>query len=355
MKKFLYVSLIAVLIFSLIGCSEAVDKQEVNTNIERDMANEVQVLSIKDYYPFDENLLMEYEGTGSEYAEQKRYVEYIEENKIQIRIENPGTTLVKVLEYKNGMLKEVFGEGEFYHIENMLNANRNLDNIILKEPLEIGNSWTNSDGNTKEITSLDKEIDTPYGKYKALEVTTKYESGAIEKNYYGKDIGFLGSIYEDEVMEIKTLLKSRENQGQKINIEAYYPTASNVNTKYIVEEVDFSTNDRIENILENIFKNPPSEELLPSISEETNVNEIKLDRNSWTLKVDFSSELLEDMNAGSSFEIEILKSIVNTLGRFYDVDKVYITVKGEPYESGHFSIKEGEYFEVNTKDIEELK
>ena len=36
--------------------------------------------------------------------------------------------------------------------------------------------------------------------------------------------------------------------------------------------------------------------------------------------------------------MEILKSVVNTLEKFYDVEKVYITVEDKPYESGHFRV-----------------
>lgn len=354
MKKFLYVSLITLLIFSLIGCSEAADKEDVNNSIKEE-TNKEETISIMDYYPFDENVIMEYEGIGNEYAEQTRIVEFTEEDKIQIKIVNPGTVFVKVLEYSNGELKEVFGEGEFYHIENMLKSNRNSDKILLKEPLEVGTSWTNLDGDVMEITSLDKEIETPHGKYKALEVSTQFKNGAEEKNYYGKDIGFIGSVYEDKDFEVKTLLKSIKSEGQKIDIEAYYPSSNNMITKYVEKDIVFNTNGDIENILEDILKNSPSDELLPAISKDTKINRINLDRNSWILKVDFSQELLEDMNAGSAYEAEILNSIVNTLGRFYDVDKVYITVNEVPYESGHIGIKEGEYFEVNTDNIKRIE
>lgn len=361
MKKLLYIGLLTVLILSLIGCSSGPENEaaESNDEIDEEMIEvdevETETISIIDYYPFEENLIMDYEGEGIEYAEQTRIVEFIEDNKIQIKIENPGTTFVKVLEYSNGELKEVFGEGEFYHIENMLHSIRNSDNIILKEPLEVGTSWTNQDGDIIEITNLDEEIETPYDKYQALEVTTKFANGASEKRYYAKHVGFVGSLYEDGDFKVKTLLKSRKIEEQVINVEAYYPTSDSVSTKYEEREISFSTNDHIENILENILKNPLSPGLLPSISEDTKINMINLDRNTWTLKVDFSEELLEDMNAGSSYEFEVLRSIVNTLGRFYDVEKVYLTINGDTYESGHISLNEGEYFEINLDGIEKIE
>ena len=61
------------------------------------------------------------------------------------------------------------------------------------------------------------------------------------------------------------------------------------------------------------------------------------------------------MNAGSGFEYEILRSITNTLGDYYGVDKVYISIEGRPYASGHYEIGEDEFFEVDKEGIKEFK
>lgn len=341
------------MVFSLIGCKSVISKEQSNTlGDEKMSANDI--LTIADYHPFKENIRKDYEGTGNEYAEQETFIEFIEDNKAQIKIMNPGTTFVKVLEYKNGALTEVFAEGEFYHIENMLNANTNRSNIILKEPLEIGNTWSNGDDTVMEITGLDKEIDTPSGAYNALEVTTKFKEGGIQKEYYVRDLGLVARIYVNDDFEVKTLLREIKNQKQSMEILGYYPTAQDIGTSYVRESIEFGTNDNIEDILEDIMKNPSSDKLLSPISKNTNINNIHLNRDSWTLEVDFSKELLGDMNAGSAMETEVLKSIVNTLGKFYDVEKVYITIEGNPYESGHFGIKPGEYFQVDNSEIEEF-
>ena len=354
MKKLLSLLLIIVLILSLFGCKSKVVKDQSNGLISEQKSSS-EILTIADYFPFRDNIVMDYEGIGNEYAEQITFVEFVEGNRAQMKIMNPGTVFVKVLENNNGTLREVFSEGEFYHIENMLNANSNVDNIILKEPLDVGNNWTNAEGNSMEITSIDKEIDTPSGTYKALEVTTEYEDGESLKEYYARDIGLVARVYNDEDFKVETLLKKIDNGKQELEIMSFYPTAKDISTAYVIQGIEFATNDNIEEILENIMKNPPNEKLLPTISIDTKINRIDLDRESWTLKVDFSKELLEDMNAGSSLEMEILKSITNTLGKFYDVEKVYLSIDDKPYESGHFGIKAGEYFSVDTTDIEEFK
>lgn len=351
MKKFLSLLIITVIIISLIGCEKVISKdQEKGEDISKN-----KELTIVDYYPFKENTIMDYEGIGNEYAEQKTFIEFVEGNRAQMKIMNSGTNFVKVLEYKNGELTEVFAEGEFYHIENMLNANTNSNNIVLKEPLEVGNTWSNNEGSTMEITSLDRKIETPSGTYDALEVTTEFKDGGRQREYYAKDIGLVARIYNNGEFEVKTLLKKIDKDNQEMDILTYYPVAGDIDTVYIEQDIEFGTNESIEDILENVMKNPPSDKLIPSISKNTNINKIHLNRESWTLEVDFSKELLTDMNAGSSLEIEILKSIVNTLGKFYDAEKIYITVEGSPYESGHFSIKPGEYFQVDDSGIKEFK
>ncbi|MSU01606.1 GerMN domain-containing protein [Tissierella pigra] len=355
MKRTFYLLLALVMTISLFGCKRVISKEQNNANVskEDDKLNK-DILTIEDYYPFKENLVMSYEGIGNEYAEQQVFVEFIENNKMQIKIMNPGTVFVKVLEYKNGELTEVFGEGEFYHIENMLNANTNSQNIILKEPLELNNAWKDDQGNTVKITSLDKQMETPAGTYNTLEVTTDFGEGRTNKDYYAKGVGLVARIYIDGEMEVKTLLEEVNTKKQEMEILAYYPTSDDISTEYVKENIEFGTNDNIENILENIMKNPPSNKLISPISKNTNINKIHLNRDAWTLEVDFSKELIEEMNVGSSFEMEILKSVVNTLGKFYDVEKVYITVEDKPYESGHFGIKKDEAFEVETLDIKEL-
>ena len=61
------------------------------------------------------------------------------------------------------------------------------------------------------------------------------------------------------------------------------------------------------------------------------------------------------MNAGSGYESMILQCITNTLGIYYGVTKVYLTVEDKPYSSGHIIMKKGQAFIVNLKDCVELK
>lgn len=352
MKKRLYIIALLTLILIIGGCQTSIGIKKVDN--DQVMALEGG-LKATDYYPFDENKLYEYEGVGNEYAEQKVFLEFVDGNKAQFKLMNPGTNQIKIVEYKEKTLAEIYTEGEFYHIENMLSVKPDKENIILKEPITVGNSWTTTDGDTKEITSLNTPIDTPYGQFEALEVITKYESGGEGKEYFVKNIGLVARIYDYEGNEIKTLLKSIETRPLENVSQFYYPLYSDTKSVYLEDKILFHTNESIEKIFEEKFKNAPSDELIAPLEENTQINSIHFDRtNNWTVKVDFSEELLMNNKAGTALESEILQSIVNTFGKFYDTEKVYITVNGRPYESGHFAMAGEEGFMVDTDGIEEF-
>jgi hypothetical protein len=349
-KQFILIVLLIVGI-TLVGCQATL----ASDSNKEDALSENSSALISDYYPFLENTLLDYEGEGNEYAEQKTYFEFIEDNRAQLKVINPGTNMIKILELKDGALSEIYLEGEFYHIENMIKTKASKQDIILKEPLEVGNSWTTQEGYQKEITSIDAKVSTPYGTLDALEVTTAFDEGRLQKDYYSKGIGLVARIYTDGEMEVKTLLKEIKETPLTHEIVIYYPLSNNEGTVYINDSISFRTNDRIEKILEFKLKNPPSEQLLANLPEEVSISSIHLDRGDWIVKVDLSDNFLTELNAGSTYEYQVIESIVNTLAKFYDTDKVYISINGRPYESGHIQLIEGDFFKINIEDVFEFK
>lgn len=353
MNKRIFVIILLVLGIPLVGCQTILGiANEVPENTIT--ADTEGVPKITDYYPYLENTLLDYKGEGNEYAEQSVFFEFIEGNRAQIKIMNAGTNIIKILEYKDGNLSEIYLEGEFYHIENMINVKPEKESIILKEPLELGNIWLTRDGFERKITGLNTHIETPYKAFEAIEVTTTFEEGRFQKDYFAKGVGLVASIYTDGDSQIKTLLSSIKNQPLENDILVYYPLKENGTTVFKDDKIVFYTNQSIEKLLEDKLKNPLSEKLIAPIPEGVVINSIHLDRSSWIVRVDFSEEILKNLNAGSAFEYEIIRSIVNTIGKFYDTEKVYISVAGIPYESGHYAIREGEYFKVDIEEINEF-
>ncbi len=336
MKKILIV-IFTFLLFMLSAC-------DTNDNGNQNN-NKPEALKINDYFPNTENTKYDYEGEGNEFAYYTVYTDYSKDNRIQTRTNNGGTEVVKVLEIKDGQLMEIFSRPETYFRENFLDKEYEGGNIILKEPLEKGNTWTLKDGSKRTITNVDMEITTPMGTYKTLEVTTE-ASNYKNVDYYAKDIGLIKTISTGEGYEVSSNLRTIEKDVSLIqNVNVYFPSLEEDIYYYITKEISFKTNDDAKDVIEKMVKD--NEDQATVISTNTKLNNLYLNDEENMVYVDFSKEFVSEMNAGSGFEAMILQSITNTLGNYYGVDKVYITLDGKPYESGHILMKEKEPFIVN--------
>jgi hypothetical protein len=286
-------------------------------------------LTVEDYYPFIENRRMYYEGIGNEYASQEVYVDFIENNKIQLRSSNGGTVVAKVLEISNGELKVVNSKEEFYYRQNIMEEvpEENKEEIMLKEPLVVGTAWETSNGNKKSITAVDEKISTPYGNLIAIEVTEEGEDFE-SKEYYSKDIGFVKSVFIGNDFEVSTSLATIEEKPEIQTIKFYYP---------ISEETEFVPDDGV-----------------ALMSKNTEINKLYLDIDKNMVYIDLTHKFIEEMNVGAESESLILQALTNTLGNYYNVDKIMLTIDGENYVSGHIELDKGEVLYVDYYDVNEI-
>ncbi|WP_346935565.1 GerMN domain-containing protein [Clostridium sp.] len=325
--------------------SKETSKESNTTKPSESNNNSKSSYSINDYFIFKENVKYNYTGTNSEYAEYVTYVDYINGNKVQLRSNNGGTETVTVLQNSNGELKKFFQRNECYYRENFTNKVANIDEILLKEPLVVGTVWKLSDGSKRYISKVDVKISIGSGECSALEVTTENINGQIDLQYYAVNKGLIKSIYDANSMKVTSTLKSvEENERLNQNIRCYYPD-ENYNIHYEDRKFTFATNDITKISIQNLFKNFPGNNKGQLIGKNVNINSLYLNDDGMVY-IDFSSNLVKEMNAGSGFESAILESITNTIGKYYGVDKVYITIDNKPYSSGHIVKAKGEYFKV---------
>lgn len=350
-KVFLVLSLF--LAFMLLpGCGV---KNGDKTPVDNSQLQGTEPLSIQDYYPFKENVTYTYEGKGNEFAAYRTTVDYLQDNRIQLRSNNGGTETVRVLENKNGALTLLLSKGETYYRENLLQSSGNQEEILLKEPLKTGTSWTLADGRKRTITNLAAEITTPSGTYKALEVTTE---GGNNKNqdYYVPKMGLVKSVFTAEGMVVSSSLsKLEDNVPLTQTVKFFYPNVKDGNLYFVNKQLTFKTNDLTKTGLEKAFKELPKgkKEIETVLGPNVKINSLYLNKDN-AAYIDFSKELTKEMNAGSSYESMILQSITNTVGSYYGVSQVCITVEGNPYSSGHYMMEKGEFFTVDLSNSSEL-
>jgi len=344
MKKFIIVFIIMAMIIT--SCNNDTDKNTDNIDVD------VTELKIEDYFPFKENTEYEYEGEGNEYATYTVFTDYITDNRIQTRTKNGGTEMVKVIENNNGQLKVLFSRGETYYRENFTKTTSNEGDILLNEPLTVGNTWTTGDDVKKSITNTDIEITIPLGTFKALEVTSEGKDYKTI-DYYVKDMGLIKTINTGEGYEVSSTLSKLETDSPLVqNIIVYYPNIEEDILNSIKIEVSFKTNDETKDVIERTIKDVAAQSKV--LSTNAKINSLYLNEDGMVY-LDFSKEFISEMNAGSAYESMILQSIANTIGMYYGVEKVYITIDGKPYESGHILMKEGEPFIVNFENVKPVK
>jgi len=332
----------------------AVEPKDNNANIgvNENTSNNAKY-TIKDIYPFNLNTLYTYEGKGNEYASFTVWVDYIKNDKIQLRKNNGGTEIANVLEYKNGELKLIYSKEETYYREDFTSKKPNTDEILLKEPIVKGTSWNVSNDRKRYISNINIDVDTPLGTFKAVEVTTEGKDFK-DIDYYVPQKGLVKSLYTSKDMEVTSSLKKIQNNASLVQtVKFYYPNIDDDKLYYIDKNLTFKTNDITKFAFEKAFKESPNASLGKPLSPNAKINSLYL--NNDTVYVDFNKNFITEMNAGSGYESLILQSIVNTLGGYYGVDKVYITIENKPYSSGHIEMKKGEVFKVDTKNLVKLK
>lgn len=309
---------------------------------------------IDELFPFEEDVYRVYEGKNNEFAGYDEYVDFMEGNRIQLRRYNGGTEIVSVLEKTDGMLVEIINRGETYYKENFLNKKPEKNNILLKEPLRLNATWE-SDGFTSEVTGVDVEVKTGIGTFKALEVTRvdNDDDTVTTVQYYVKGMGLVKTVDITEGFEVSsTLSKMEGNAVRKKFVNFYYPNAQDERIFLYRKEISFTTNDIPKILIINAYKDLPKE-AVPVLTKNTKVNYLYLNQDGMVY-LDLTKEFLQEMNAGSGYEGLILKSLANTIGDYYGVDKVMMTIDGKTYESGHIVLEKFEPLEVNYDSIVDM-
>lgn len=355
MKKVLALIGLFLSLVLLSGCvNKGSNSNEISDNSEQKNPSS-PVLNIEDYYPIKENVRYVYEGSGNEYASYDVYIDYTSGNKVQQRINNGGTVMARVIELKDGKLTKLLSRGEVYYRENLLSEKNGEEEILLMEPLKKGTTWTLKDSRVRTITNVSADVKAPSGTYKAIEVVTEGSNGKTI-DYYAKNVGLVKSIFSPGNAEItSSLSKIEENVSLTQRVSFFYPNINDDKIYYKTKELSFKTNDITRQILEEAYKGTVNKNLGKVFSLNTKINSLHLNNKDNTVYIDLNNAFLTEMNAGAAYESMILQSIANTFGKYYNSQKVILTIDNKLYESGHIVMKKGESINVNYQDAIEVK
>jgi hypothetical protein len=309
-------------------------------------------LQLVDYFPLTPDVFLDYAGTGNEYVPMTAWVEFVRDDTVQLSYDNGGTEIHRLYRVSGGQVRQLASLPELYVREDL--SLRPVDpdgEVLIQEPLAVGTNWMVG-SRKRSITGLDVAVITPAGTFSALEITTEGESNTT-RQYYAPGVGLVKMTITGDIEITQELRKREVPKYRTVPMTFYYGRLTDTDIEILYKEVnvEFKTNIGIQDILIRYFRQPVNTGLPHLISDETRINSVQLDPEKGIVTIDFSPELVTQMNAGSSFEAAILRSIVNTVGHAYGVENVIITLDQKPYESGHIALGPGEHFEVNYQDM----
>ncbi|MFO8069298.1 MAG: GerMN domain-containing protein [Alkalibacterium sp.] len=324
------------------------DEDETEAEIEQDVTV---------WFPQLEDTLLDYEGQGNEFAPFTRYPQFVKDDTLQMVESTGGTDVVTIYAYSDEEVREVFKRAETYFREDFddtgLASEQEDFEIILQQPLEVGHSWESPSGSTAEITGVNIEKDLPIGTVLTLEVTRLFDNGSEIIEYYGEDFGLVERVFhvDDEEDTISSTLNTlSEDTPEEIQLTVYSVDDQAMGLDSTPVTMELYTNEPARLAIAEILKGQaPDTETAQVIADGVDINFMYL-RQDGVVHADFSVELT-DMNAGSGVEAMILQGIVNTIGEYYGVEDVLITLDNEPYESGHILMEEGETWSVDHSNV----
>ena len=304
------------------------------------------VNELEQWVPKTPNVERIYAGEGSEFAEFTTYPQFIHEDTVQIKHQNPGITTYSIYEYREDSIVEIFTHHGGLMRDDFANTAKTSDSegeeIILKAPIEVGTQWEDRDGQSVEITATDLELAAPNGTVSGIEVTTTTidqdgHEGKIYR-YYGKGIGLVKEVAElssdAEMTVTSTLTEYKPDTVEKIPFTLYALDYQTLDQAIEIEmEFELKTNDPIRLALTDKLKEELDNEATNLLPDKAMINYMYLDDDR-IVHVDFSKELATEMQAGASGELEILYRIVDTIANLYQAEAVNLTLDGDAYDKG---------------------
>lgn len=361
-KRLAILSLTGIL---LSACSDTEEVEETpeqtetvaptNDNSTTDDESTTLSQNMLDWIPMNKNTKYVYEGEGNEAASYTVYPQFTHSDTLQLVQSTSGTDMVKVYEYTENEVREVFLRGETYFrddiVDTGLTSNQENFDILLQSPIEEGQSWDSPSGSVSEITGTNVSIETPSGTYETLEVTRTLDDQTTVL-YYAPEVGLVQTVADPdgEMTVTSTLSELQEDVAEEIPLTVYELNEMATALTTVDTTMELKTNDPARLQLTEILNGRSGDMTVPSITEDVEINYMYLGNDN-IVHIDFSEEFSE-MQAGAGIEALLLQSIVNTIGGLYQTDEVLLTVETEPYSSGHILLEEGQTLTVDLSVVE---
>lgn len=353
MKKLIL--LIIPLIF-LIACSNTnIDKKESTDLSSKNIKK--SIYNVNDFITYKSNTETYYINSNSSGPDKFIYVDIIKDDRIQLRIITGDSQIGEILETKNGELKLISAIKGYTYFTDMTQVQNLNAEILLKEPIAKGTSWTLPDGSKRYISNINVKVSTSHNVYtNAIEVTTQ-NGNQKSYAYYVPYVGLVKTTQNNKNKENSFIFSTlKENTSYKQNIKFFYPRLNTSTINYVNKKVTIKTNQNVKDIFTDSFRTSPNSKLNCLLAKNVEINNIEYDNNNEAVSIDLSNDFISEMNKlDYNYEKNILQCVTDTLSNYYGTDKVRITIENKPYSSNNIQTKDNEYFYISKEKIHEFK
>lgn len=335
MKAILGIILVSLSI--LTGCykkGQSLDAVDITPN-QVDLPAQ-PILTLETYFPLVKDTVWYYEG-DIYLKDMVVWVDFIKENVFQLHFKDGVMERVKVYLEEENAIYEVATIENATVKQDFTNV-RQYKNVVLKLPIEKGEKWLQADGVIKTITDTDVKLDTALGVVNAIEVVMQGPDYKI-KEYYGEKIGLIKSVYIHEgEKETRELVRYENNMPIKDDVTIYLGNKETGELEAIEQEITVRTNEEPKHFLTDLLSKVVQEQYIIALPPGTMINNIYVDEHKVTLDM---NEAYEKISYEQGTEKLAIMSLVKTVGAYYGVNEVVLTVEESPYISPYILQKIG--------------
>ncbi len=281
-----------------------------------------------DYAPYLSNQIKQYSNGNQNSA---TYMNYSQNDNAQSQIQwrQQGAVVTQVFVIGEGQIQQVTSTTNLNPYDNVLSSVDTLQTtdsqIILQEPLTVGTEWTDASNQTSEITALYDAMQTEAGVLTNVIEVTRISDDRVQKDFYAQNQGFVGrwtSESLEEPGEYWQLVSDTRNVMLTHPITLFEPDDSQTE---LVRQSEgafaFQTNGSLAKAFEHMFRE------LGIIDATITVNDVYIDSQN-VATIDFSPGVVAVLNNYEASEEAVIRSIVYTMGNFFQTEKVRLTVNG---------------------------
>ena len=318
---------------------------------------------VKEFFP-TENYYLSYETADGltlesfcEYRRERQGQDLVQ-RRLRIKGKQDGKPFIRTTAFDGQRICEVFDRkstGFTYDFTSW--AKLEGADILLQEPIELGESWK-VDAGTSTITAVGKLVELPVGELRVVEVTTQYDDNSRREMLFYSKVGLVAEYHYDaegQLTASERLAEYESDRNDKQIIRFYFADRSEPGRLvYIPRTVPIEKNQSMERVFRDYLQRKSGNTLV-TLGDDIDINKITL--KDGAVRVDFSVQMAE-MATRSELRPELergfLQALANTFGSYYQVERIYLDIEGEPYYSRNFAALSDDHWTLQLDGIQEV-